>query len=193
MGRAISLESFDILEVSEHPPQEPIPPELGYEDGYATGREGGLAEARAEAARLEDDLVQAFTELSFTHAEARNHVLQALGPLFTSIMETLLPEAARASLVPYIVETLMEAAEQDSRMPLALLVSPQAVEPVRAVAEGRAGNPVVIDANPGLGPGEVLIRQADRETMLDLDRLLTDIQGAMQALFIDEPGRQTHG
>lgn len=194
MGRAILLESFDdILPAEEPVPLLEEPPALGYEDGFRTGREAGLAEARAEQAQLHADIAQAFTGLTFAHAEARAAIMDSLRPLFTAIVETILPKAAEASLAPYIAETLIEAAEEDTRAPIALLVAPEAVEIISRIAQAQAGNPVTVDGNPGLGPGEVLIRHADRETILDLDRLVADMQRALTALFAQDTRRPPHG
>ena len=194
MGRAILLESFDAILPAEDPAlQTKETAELGYEDGFRTGREAGLAEARAEQAQLHADIVRGFADLTFAHAEARAEIMSALRPLFTVVIETILPKAAEASLAPYIAETLLEAAEEDTRAPIAILVSPDAVEEISRIAQQQAGNPVTVDGNPGLGPAEVLIRHADRETILDLDRLVADMQRALSALFDQDTRRPRHG
>ena len=193
MGQPLFLESFDpaILTPAEEPEPDG-PPDLGYEEGYRTGREAGLAEARAEQGRLQAELAERFSELSFTSTEARTRLLESLRPLFAAISETLLPSAAQASLVPYVAEVLLEAAEADTRTPISLLVAPTMVETIRAIADAQAGNPVIVDGNPGLGEGEVLIRSSERETMLALDRLVEDLRAALSALFVDDNRRSVH-
>jgi len=192
-AQALRLEDFDgrpATQPAGYPPVESLP---GYEEGFRSGRETGLAEADTSQRRLTAVLADRFADMTFTQAEARAHVLAALRPLFAAVTGKLLPRAAQASLAPYVAEALIEAAEADSRMPVALLVAPEVAEIVRAVAERQAGNPVLIEANPGLGPGEVLIRSSERETMLDIDRLVEDLQGALTALFAEEPRRDRHG
>lgn len=197
MARPAILESFDDGADAAGPaPPDPPPPEepvLGYEDGFRTGREAGRAEILEQTARIEADLARRFAEIAFTHAEARASLLDSLRPLFQAVTGTLLPEMARASLGPYVVEALMEAAEADTRAPVALLVSPEVHDTVRGIAERQAGNPVVVDANTGLGPGEVLIRGADRETILDLDQLVSDLRTSLEAVFIEDDRSARHG
>lgn len=188
-AQALKLEDFDLF-LPQDDSAETLP---GYEEGYRSGREAGRAEADAEGARLTALLADRFAEMSFTQAEARAHVLAALRPLFAAVTGKLLPRAAEASLAPYVAEALIEAAEADSRMPVALLVAPEVARVVQSVADRQAGNPVIIEANPGLGPGEVLIRSSERETMLDIDRLVEDLQGALAALFVEDPRRDRHG
>ncbi|ROU03234.1 hypothetical protein [Histidinibacterium lentulum] len=192
-GQALTLEDFDRRPSGQSAEDLPVESLPGYEEGFRAGRETGLAEADTTRARLTAVLADRFADLTFTGAEARAHVLAALRPLFAAVTGKLLPRAAQASLAPYVAEALIEAAEADTRVPVALLVAPEVAEIVRAVAARQAGNPVLIEANPGLGPGEVLIRSSERETMLDIDRLVEDLQGALAALFVEEPRRDRHG
>ncbi|SLN76548.1 FliH/SctL family protein [Roseisalinus antarcticus] len=194
MGRTPFLESFDVREQSTPVEAVEIPePELGYEDGFRTGLEAGRAEAMAEQAQLSAEIAQSFTELTFTHSEARTELLQALRPLFTAVTEILLPKAAQASLAPYIAETLVEAAEADTKSSISLLVAPGSVEAVREIAERQAGSAVVVQSDEDLGHGEVLIRGAKRETMLDLDRLVSELGQALAGLFVEDTRRARHG
>ncbi|EAR50720.1 putative flagellar biosynthesis/type III secretory pathway protein [Oceanicola granulosus HTCC2516] len=192
MGQILTLESFD---TGTPPPPDAAPAPLAYEDGFATGREAGLAQARAERTQLDNAVVQRLTELAFTHAEARQQVLESLRPLFVSIAGLLLPGLARASLGAFVVEALMEAAEGDSRTPIALLVAPDSLEALGEIVAAQPGLAVQIEANPALGPGEVLLRTPERETVLDLDRLVADIAAALDALVHDPPDARSalHG
>jgi flagellar assembly protein FliH len=193
MAQVLMLEDFD-RSIPEQDTLSQAPESLpGYAEGFRSGREAGLAEAGATQDRLTALLADRFADISFTQAEARAHVLAALRPLFTAVTGKLLPQAAQASLAPYVAEALIEAAAADTRSPVALLVAPEVAEVVRAVAERQAGNPVIIEANPGLGAGEVLIRSSERETMLDIDRLVEELQGALGALFVGENRRERHG
>ncbi|QQA42967.1 hypothetical protein [Pelagovum pacificum] len=188
MAQALRLECFD-RHTAEPAPEPPASPALGYEDGFATGREAGLAEAQEEQARLTEDVALKFSELAFTLEEARSGVLASLEPMLRGLVDTLVPELARASLSPWVVEAIMDAARADSRAPIALLVSEEAHAALSAIAEQQKGLRISVDATATLGGGEVLIRTPERETMLDLDRLVTEIGEALQNLFTEPTTR----
>jgi flagellar M-ring protein FliF len=151
MGRMPHLESFD------PPPREveelPLGPSPDYLEGHTAGAAAAREAIEAEQGLLTADIVQALADISFGYVEARTHVLASLHPLFGAVMGVLLPDLARAALVPHLRELLEAAAASDSALPVDILVNPVHAKTVAAALAGAQSiMPFTVRADPQLGP-----------------------------------------
>ena len=81
-----------------------------YETAYKAGWEDAASAQSEDQARIRADLARNLQQLSFTFQEARAHVLKAVEPLLEEMVNRLLPETARETLAPLVLEQVMPIA-----------------------------------------------------------------------------------
>jgi len=159
-----------------------------YDTGYRAGWEDANAAQSDDQTRIGADLARNLQSLGFTYHEARTHILKAIEPLMVQIVGQLLPEIARETLAPFVLETLMPIAEGLGDAPVTLVLNPAARASVEALLEQATGLPVTIEEEPTLGEGQVYIKLGSVETKVDLDKATADIATAVRGFF-DLPGK----
>ena len=159
-----------------------------YDTGYRAGWEDASSAQSDDQSRIGADLARNLQTLGFTYHEARTHILKAIEPLMVQIVGQLLPEIARETLAPFVLETLMPLAEGLSDAPVTLVLNPAARVAVEALLEQATGLPVSIEEEPTLGEGQVYIKLGSVETQVDLDKATADIASAVRGFF-DLPGK----
>ena len=159
-----------------------------YDTGYRAGWEDSNAAQSDDQTRMRADLARNLQTLGFTYHEARSHILKAIEPLMLQIVGRLLPEIARETLAPFVLETLMPLAETLGDAPVKLVLNPSSRAPVEALLEQATGLPVVIEEEPTLGEGQVYIKLGSVEAEVDLDQATADIAAAVRGFF-DLPGK----
>ncbi len=193
MPRPVTLESFT------HPaePEAAADPDMvvmaddafeearlaSYEEGYKAGWDDAAAAAESDGDTLRREAMRNLQALSFTFHEARSHMVEALGPLFDSICDRLLPEIAQAAIGGHVRESLLPLAGAAMDRPVTLLLNP-AVRAIveEALAEGSAP-PLDIVEDPSLGAAEVQIRSGGEERRIDLDAAVAEIRSTLAAHF----------
>lgn len=154
-----------------------------YEKGYAAGWEDAAAAQAQDEQKASAELSRNFQTLSFTYLEAKTHVLQALRPLLNALVGALLPELARETLAPTVLETLMPIAETLADAPITIVLNPQARVAVEVMLKDATGLPLHIIEEPSLGEGQVFLRVGDCETEVNLERAINDIAQAVRNFF----------
>ncbi len=159
-----------------------------YDTGYKAGWEDANAAQTDDQSRMRADLARNLQTLGFTYHEARSHILKAIEPLMVRIVGQLLPEIARETLAPFVLETLMPLAEGLGDAPVTLVLNPASRLAVEALLEHATGLPVTIEEEPTLGEGQVYIKLGSVETQVDLDKATAEIAAAVRGFF-DLPGK----
>lgn len=154
-----------------------------YDSGYAAGWEDAAAAQSGDQSRIGADLARNLQSLGFTYQEARMHVLRALEPLLQEMVGRLLPELARETLAPIVLDVLMPLAERMADAPVTLVLNPSARPAVEALLEQATGMPLIIVEEPSLGEGQVYLRLGNTETRIDLDRATAEITAAVRGFF----------
>lgn len=154
-----------------------------YEMGYRAGWDDASSAVNEDQTRACAELARNMQTLSFTYHEARGHVLKAVEPLLLQIVGQLLPEIARETLAPFVLETLMPLAETLGDAPVTLVINPIARAAVEALLNHATGLPMTIEEEPTLGEGQVYIRMGTAETQVDLDQATADIAAAVRGFF----------
>ena len=151
--------------------------------GYRAGWDDASNAVSEDQTRARAELARNMQTLSFTYHEARGHVLKAVEPLLLQIVGQLLPEIARETLAPFVLETLMPLAETLGDAPVTLVINPVARAAVEALLEQATGLPMTIEEEPTLGEGQVYIRMGTFEAQVDLDKATADIAAAVRGFF----------
>ena len=159
-----------------------------YETGYRAGWDDANAAQSDDQTLMKADLARNLQTLGFTYHEARSHILKAIEPLMLLVVGRLLPEIARETLAPFVLETLMPLAESLGDAPVTLVLNPASRAPVEALLEQATGLPVVIEEEPTLAEGQVYIKLGAVEAEVNLDRATADIAAAVRGFF-DLPGK----
>lgn len=164
-----------------------------YESGHRAGWQEASATATALAARSQIDLAQHIQHLSFTYHEAQAHVLAALQPLLLQMVCQILPQIARESLAPIVVETLIPLANRLGKAPLVLRVNPAMQRAVQTLIAPTTSLPLTVQADPALGTGQVHLALGTAEAVVDLDQATADIATAVRGFFALYGKEPPHG
>ena len=161
-----------------------------YDAGYSAGWEDAAAAQTGEQFQIRADLARNLQSLGFTYQEARMHILRSIEPLLQEMVGRLLPELARETLAPIVLEVLMPMAEKLADAPVTLVLNPAARTAVEALLEQATGMPLTLIEEPSLGEGQVYLRMGGAEISVDLDRATAEITAAVRGFF-DLPERKT--
>ena len=154
-----------------------------YDSGYAAGWEDAASAQLGDQSKITTDLARNLQTLSFTYHEARSHVLRALEPLLQEMVNRLLPELARETLAPIILEALMPLAEKAADTPITLVLNPVARPAVEALLEHSKALPLSLVEETSLGEGQAYLRLGRCETQIDLGRATVEIAAAVRGFF----------
>ena len=77
-----------------------------YEQGYKAGWDDAAAAQSEDQTRIRADLARNLQQLSFTYQEARAHILKAVEPLLEEMVNRRLPDTARETLAPLVLERM---------------------------------------------------------------------------------------
>ena len=159
-----------------------------YDKGYRAGWDDANAAQTEDQTRIRAELARNLQSLGFSYHEARTHILKAIEPLMLQVVGRLLPEIARETLAPFVLETLMPLAEGLGDSPVVLVLNPTARPAIEALLEQATGLPVTIQEEPTLGEGQVFIKLGTVEAQVDLDQATADIAAAVRGFF-ELPGK----
>ena len=154
-----------------------------YDAGYSAGWEDAAAAQSGEQSQIKADLARNLQSLGFTFQEARMHILRNLEPLLQEMVARLLPELARETLAPVVLEVLMPMAEKLADAPVTLVLNPAARAAVEALLDQATGMPLTLIEEPSLGEGQVYLRMGGAEISVDLDRATAEITAAVRGFF----------
>ena len=173
----------------------------GFEAGFRAGWDDataalGEADDGARAAALAK-----LQEMSFGFHEARSQLLGRLGPMLEALLARILPEIARETLGPAILEALTAPLHAAAAEPPALHLHPDGRRAVEAFLAGAGAPPLRLVADPALGAGEALLLPADPageavaiEGEVMIETMLARLRDALASLHAPpEPTRAAHG
>lgn len=185
---ALKLEVFEVPDVS---PQKVNVSAADFEEmrlaafekGYTAGWDDAVAAQDADGAKLRADLARNLEDLSFTYAEARAHVLQAMEPLLRDMVAKVLPAIAQDTLAPVVLETLRPLAEEMAGAAITVVVNPVNRHKVETMLSTGKTLPLTFVEEPSLGEGQVYLRMGDAESRIDLDGVIAAIGRAVAGFF----------
>lgn len=184
MPQSLRLEIFETPEAPEGPvlllPEQIEDMRLAaYERGYLAGWEDAGARHASESDSRRAAIERTAERLTFTYHEARGHVLQALRPLLSAMLATVLPAATRGALVPMVVEALMPLASTTLEAPVLLRVPDGAKAQFVEAFEGLVLPPLTLVETADLAEGEAEFVFGDETTRVDLGRAIAAIAEAI--------------
>ncbi len=188
--RALNLEVFETAQPSGQTPVvvlESIAFEeaklSAYDQGYRAGWDDAVQAQMTDQSQISAELARNLKSLSFTFADARQHVLSAMEPLLRDIAARVLPAMAQNVLAPSILHILLPLAERASDSPVEILINPAARQAVETQLAKSACPAVTLVDEASLGEGQAFIRIGQSETRIDLDTAIAEISAALADFF----------
>ncbi|WP_333827331.1 hypothetical protein [Pararhodobacter sp.] len=154
-----------------------------YERGYVAGWEDSERQAEREALETRARVERQLEALSFTYHDARGHVLRAMEPVLHAMLETVVPEAARAAVIPGVIAQLLPLAQSLSEAPVTLRIAQGARPGFDAALAGLVLPPLEIEESADLGPGQAEIAFDHKETRVDLAQAAEELRGAISRFY----------
>jgi len=201
----LNLEDFSSPQ-AERPAARPVAPAApaepadaqdvrlnAFEDGYKAGWDDATAAEAQGRERVAADFAKTLQEMSFSYHEARTHVLGALGPLLTAMVERVMPQLARAGFARTVVETAMQIAEKEADRPVRMRVCPENRAALQELVGSTPGLPLVVVDDDTLGPGQALVSAGNSESEIDIDGMLSAIESALQDFMTTQEEARHHG
>ena len=198
MTQALKLEVFETTGV----PDAPVlmaPDDLdalrksAYEAGYSAGWDDALADTRDTDTLRRAAAEEALQTLSFTQHEARDHVLTALSPLLQAMVDTVLPDLARASLGALIAERIGALSRDGLAAPVTVRGNATLGAVIAELAENHPALDLIFHEEPSLADGQVQIRLEAAECRIDTDAAIAAVRAAMHSFQTSVTERKAHG
>lgn len=194
----LNLEDFSDLAATPDPapagpeaaPSAPISPgEVeaarleAYESGYRTGWDDAARAEAEDQSRIGAEFARNLQDLGFTFHEARAHVMQALEPLLTGMVERVLPRLVSETIGQTIVEELMPLASAAAGNPIDVMVSPANRPVVEQMLSRSDTIPFTLVEEPTLAEGQVYLRSGTLERQIDFTEAVDRIGAAIGSLY----------
>ncbi len=190
MGSPLKLEEFEPaagqIAHGARAPAAPTHDEAAlrnaYEQGYAAGWEDAVRASEEENTRISAEFAHNLQDISFSFHEARSHVIRSLTPLISGLVEKIFPELIQNTLAERILQEIEPLASDAADRPIEIALAPQSLKTLEAILPERLAHPFELREEPSLSPGQVWLRSASRERLIDLDSALEKIRNALQAV-----------
>lgn len=199
MAPGFTLEEFNVSRPSPSrpkrdsnttAPKETISPEMlekarlaGYEAGYKEGWDDAVKTETDAQSRIGAEFARNLQDLGFTFHEARAHVMHALEPLLSSVVEKVLPRLVNETIGQTIVQELMPFAADAADTPIEVIVSPESRPQLEAFLAKASAVPFHLVEEASLADGQVYLRSGQTERQIDLSGAVDRIGESINALY----------
>lgn len=154
-----------------------------FERGYKAGWDDAVKASEQDGNKVGAELARNLQDLSFTYQEAHSAMLQELRPLFRNLVTSVLPEFAKKSLGPMVVEQMTEIAAGMGEATARIRLNPLDQQKLAPMLEGDFGFPVETEADEEMLEGQIMMRFGDREREIDIPELLRDITASIDGFY----------
>ena len=139
-----------------------------FEKGYAEGYEDANRAAEEERRRVGTALAGRLEDLSFTYHEARVAILREVRELLAAVGDGVLPAMGHEGFGAALAEAVASEIDGRAPCPVAVSVTPEALDVVAPLMPEVPGFPVDLRGDPDLGEGQAVIGFPDGERELDV-------------------------
>ncbi|WP_300515660.1 flagellar biosynthesis protein [Aliiroseovarius sp.] len=203
MKPVFPLEEFDAADLSSSsanpkpaaaaPPPSPTPTVPveefekvrleGYESGYQAGWDDATRADSEGQSRIGAEFARNLQDLGFTFHEARSHVMHALEPLLTGMVEKVLPQIISQTVGQTIIEELLPLASDAADTPIEVVICPTSRPALETLLSEASSVPFVLREEDSLAEGQVFLRSGKSEKHLDLTGAVDRIGNAINGLY----------
>ncbi len=164
-----------------------------FEKGYQAGWDDAVKAQTESTSKVSAELGQNLQDMSFTYHEALSKLTLSLKPVMTDIIAKLLPELARETLAPQIVDQINDMLKDQPNQPVEIVVAPENVDRVRNLAGEKLEDPFDIVSEPSLAEGQAFVRIGSTERSIDLEAILAGVSTAMAAFYHETEQENDNG
>ncbi len=188
-GSAISGQPVTILSESDFEDQKLV----SFEQGYSAGWDDSLKMQSDEQSRVTGALAQNLEDLSFTYQEAYTQMLNSVTPVFSAMVDRVLPEVMKDTVGHVIVEQLQDMVAGRDHQPVIMSVPEGYGVAVRSMISDSTPMPVTINEDGSLIDGQIYLQVGGMEREVNTDGLLTDIRHAVHAFSFEVETEMANG
>ena len=154
-----------------------------FEKGYQAGWDDAVKSRHEDERTVSVELQQNLQDLTFTYEEARSAVVDSVAPLIRQMVETVLPELAKASLPFRIAEEVEVLAKSASEQPIEIHAFPGDVPAIGPMLDGSDFSRISVIGDDTLPEGQVRIVTGDTEREIDLPETLRNVGDIVASFF----------
>lgn len=152
-----------------------------FEQGFKAGWDDALKSQGRDQDKISSEFSHNLQDLSFTYHEAYAQVMKSVDPLLHQIVEKVLPEIARQTIGPHVIEQLLDMAREHATQNVQITVAPTNFGMMEALVSQEVGFPVNVIQEPSLGEGQVYLKFESAERQIDMADVLNGISKAITA------------
>lgn len=201
ISRRFVPETFEAPASSEPPPSISVAEEdvledarlAGFEQGFKAGWEDCESAQKDAAQQTRSLLHQHLQEMSFGYHEAHGHILSALRPVLSALTDSVLPEIARQTLGPMVVEAILPLAQAGLEAPICLRVNPETRMLLEEYLAGAVCPPFKTVEDAALAPGAVILLSGAFEVLVDPVTMTDAIREIVARHFEPRQEKRRHG
>lgn len=187
MSRRFQFENFSPKAGGKDPNPESGPSESqaveSFENGYKAGWDDAVKVQQDEGSRVKTDLAQNLQSIAFTAEDARAHMLTALRPVLEEMVDSVLPEASRATLGQTILDIIQPMLDAATDPTMHIVVHPDDRADVSLLIDQIAELPVTIVDEDTVGAGQAFLRIGGQEKSIDMAEVLVEMRQAVEAFY----------
>lgn len=185
------LEAFDHADAANGP-KAPVQDERrkeieaaraeGFDAGYSSGWEDAHKSDEGSRQRVAAEFERNIENLAFTYHEAVDLVRTELFGFVDAVIERFLPDVVPDLTREYVRDALRRYGEDRLMIPVEIVVSSNCRAFVEELMSEDFSIELTLTEDPTLAPHQVFLRQADRETVIDLAPLLEAARAQLGAI-----------
>jgi len=154
-----------------------------FENGYQAGWDDAVKAQANTVTHVTSGLASSLQSASFDYHELRATLSASVQTIMEQVVNTALPQMAKASLGAHIRELVTVTARSALDRPIEISVAPENEDAVHAILSDTISEPFELIADPLMSPTQVVLRLGKQETEVNLDRLMADIGSAISTFF----------
>ncbi|NSX54659.1 hypothetical protein [Parasulfitobacter algicola] len=154
-----------------------------FENGYRAGWDDATKTAENEQRKISAEFAQSLQDLSFTYHEARSHIMGALQPVFHAMTAKVLPDIASQTLLPHIVDQILNAAQSPSETPMEIRTHPNNLMQLESLIPQDCTLPTRLTPDASLSNGQAFLTHNNTAQQIDMDHTITAIRQLVDNFF----------
>lgn len=164
-----------------------------FESGYQAGWDDAASAHNGEDKIKINQLTQNLQELSFTYHEAHSNILLSLQPFLTDLVSVIMPEIARATLVPRVVQEIMNLKAEKMESEIVIKASATSIILLENYLINDLMLAVRFQSDENLTDHEVQFALESGGISININESLLKINSLINDFFSDAVGLVKHG
>lgn len=164
-----------------------------FEGGFQAGWDEAVKAQTETGIHVSAGLAASLQSASFEYHELRSTLHSAVQTIVTEIVETILPLTAHASLGTHIRELIGTVAMEALDRSIEVVVAPGREDVVRNTLSEELPEPFTVVVDDALSPNQAILRVAEKEFDVNLDKTVNEIAIAVTNYFETQKAEVSNG